>query len=1025
MSNTGQFDAFAFLYLNPSLNLQSVEEAYTFALSNSNDIVGLLSNLSGMPNTFTTSVFIADNRDIINISGLNTAIKQSMLAEGFSSNTIDAGGKYYSTIFRDINLVGSNTFAFSNQYPYANSNFKISVSNLQPGDKVKIHQNNEGTYFYANVLSVDSNATPKAFTFSMLYPNEHFPVYTGSNPDSNIYSLFGIKLFDADRLARIEYLRLSSNNPYVVANLPTDEFNYELYKVIYPDTRLLSPEDAFENYKSYLGTPAFRVAQFQDLKNFQGLTGFCNIGGTNMTTIIPFTMCNHVAINPPATLTVNCPTYFNGSMMINNLESSNGKIINFTSCNALLFNSCNISLYASNANIDEFIVNYNASISNLYVSGLTNLCNLQANQAAMSNVHINTAAVSNMTAINCSISNGYVASLNASNSHFIEEYASNIYASNIYVSNTYASRIDVIDSYMSNIHAKNAAISNVNVSGSAGISNLYALNSLTSNAEISVLAASNSYLFNANASNLYANTVAISNVNVSGSAGISNLYALNSLTSNASISVLAASNSYIINVNASNLSANDSYLGNVFANTVALSNVNVSGSAGISNLYALNSLTSNASISSLAASNSYIINVNASNLWANDSYLGNVLANIMAISNVNVSGSAGISNLYALNSLTSNASISVLVASNSYIINANASNLWANDSYLSNVFANTVAISNVNVSGLAGISNLYALNSLTSNANISVIIASNAYLFDASASNFRASNADINLLKGTLVNINTLYNSNSYTSNIFASNASISNMDVNIMNSDWNYGANFVISDFGILSTLSNGLVNSNQAFDNVLINQTLGVTGETSMGQMSVTTNDVMLTCHGMIEATNLNSTSDIRLKQNVNYSATAVKNALDIINSLRPCEYEYKHKTSNPPKFGFIADEVQHVLPSIVGEIPSYISYIDKEVTSLSKSIIQNDGFNLDIGDIVCINGKQHTVINVSEKCNTFKIHPPLAENEQQIILKGVLYDNIKMIDQLQMIPLLVSAVQQLTQMVHQLSFSGKSDV
>ena len=903
MSNTGQFDAFAFLYLNPSLNLQSVEEAYTFALSNSNDIVGLLSNLSGMPNTFTTSVFIADNRDIINISGLNTAIKQSMLAEGFSSNTIDAGGKYYSTIFRDINLVGSNTFAFSNQYPYANSNFKISVSNLQPGDKVKIHQNNEGTYFYANVLSVDSNATPNAFTFSMLYPNEHFPVYTGSNPDSNIYSLFGIKLFDADRLARIEYLRLSSNNPYVVANLPTDEFNYELYKVIYPDTRLLSPEDAFENYKSYLGTPAFRVAQFQDLKNFQGLTGFCNIGGTNMTTIIPFTMCNHVAINPPATLTVNCPTYFNGSMMINNLESSNGKIINFTSCNALLFNSCNISLYASNANIDEFIVNYNASISNLYVSGLTNLCNLQANQAAMSNVHINTAAVSNMTAINCSISNGYVASLNASNSHFIEEYASNIYASNIYVSNTYASRIDVIDSYMSNIHAKNAAISNVNVSGSAGISNLYALNSLTSNAEISVLAASNSYLFNANASNLYANTVAISNVNVSGSAGISNLYALNSLTRNASISVLAASNSYIIN--------------------------------------------------------------------------------------------------------------------------ANASNLWANDSYLSNVFANTVAISNVNVSGLAGISNLYALNSLTSNANISVIIASNAYLFDASASNFRASNADINLLKGTLVNINTLYNSNSYTSNIFASNASISNMDVNIMNSDWNYGANFVISDFGILSTLSNGLVNSNQAFDNVLINQTLGVTGETSMGQMSVTTNDVMLTCHGMIEATNLNSTSDIRLKQNVNYSATAVKNALDIINSLRPCEYEYKHKTSNPPKFGFIADEVQHVLPSIVGEIPSYISYIDKEVTSLSKSIIQNDGFNLDIGDIVCINGKQHTVINVSEKCNTFKIHPPLAENEQQIILKGVLYDNIKMIDQLQMIPLLVSAVQQLTQMVHQLSFSGKSDV
>jgi len=801
MSNTGQFDAFAFLYLNPSLNLQSVEDAYTFALSNSNDAVGLLSNLSGIPNTFTTNVFIADNRDIINISGLNTAIKQSMLAEGFSSNTIDAGGKYYSTIFRDINLVGSNTFAFSNQYPYTNSNFLISVSNLQVGDKVKIQQNSEG-YFYANVLSVDSNATPNAFTFSMLYQNEPLPVYTGSNPDSNSYNLIGIKLFDADRLARIEYLRLSSNNPYVVANLPTDEFNYELYKIIYPDTRLLTPEDAFENYKSYLGTPAFRVAQFQDLKNFQGLTGFCNIGGTNMTTIIPFTMCNTVTINPPATLSINCPAFFNGSMQINDFSSSNGKIIHFTACNALLYDSCNISFYASNANIDDLVVNYNAAISNVFVSGLANFCNMQANQVAMSNVAIDTLAVSNMTARNCAISNGYVASLNASNSYFVEEHASNIYASNIYVSTSYTSNVYAIDSYLSNVYAKDLAISNVNVSGSTGISNLYALNSLTSNAAISVLAASNSYLFNTNASNFY-----------------------------------------------------------------------------------------------------------------------------------------------------------------------------AIDSYLSN--------------------------------------------------------AHINLLNSTLVNINNLYNSNSYTSNLFASNAAISNMDVNIMNSDWNYGANFVISDFGVLGTLSNGAIDSNQVFDNVLINQTLGVTGQTSMGRVGVTTNDVMLTCHGMIEATNLNPTSDIRLKQNVNYQTPVMQNALDLVNKLKPCEYEYKHKNAGTPKFGFIADEVQDVLPSIVGEIPSYISYIDKEIVPLSRSIMQNDGFNLDIGDIICINGKQYTVINVSDKGNTFKIHPPLeaGDNEvggnEPIILKGVLYDKIKMIDQLQMIPLLVSAIQQLTQMVHQLSFSGKSDV
>lgn len=94
-----------------------------------------------------------------------------------------------------------------------------------------------------------------------------------------------------------------------------------------------------------------------------------------------------------------------------------------------------------------------------------------------------------------------------------------------------------------------------------------------------------------------------------------------------------------------------------------------------------------------------------------------------------------------------------------------------------------------------------------------------------------------------------------------------------------------------------------------------------------------------GELNATSFNSLSDISLKENVN--GLNLYNSLDIINSLNPVSFNWKD--SKQKAYGFIAQEVENVLPDVVktnNNIKSldYIALIPFIIKAIQELIILN---------------------------------------------------------------------------------------
>ena len=82
-----------------------------------------------------------------------------------------------------------------------------------------------------------------------------------------------------------------------------------------------------------------------------------------------------------------------------------------------------------------------------------------------------------------------------------------------------------------------------------------------------------------------------------------------------------------------------------------------------------------------------------------------------------------------------------------------------------------------------------------------------------------------------------------------------------------------------------------------------IGITNPTSRLQV---VGNVLVS--GVVTCTDLNSTSDIKLKENIQ----TVENALDIITDLRGVKFEWKE--NHKPSFGVVAQELEQVLPELV---------------------------------------------------------------------------------------------------------------
>jgi hypothetical protein len=274
MSNERLFDPVLLLYLNPELsvdsqynNITTVEQAYDFY--HSSNANGLWSTLDAVPPLFDEGVYISDNKNVTNISDINLYIRAALSNDSTPIEDIERDGKYYPTIYRDVYLRGRNNFVFN--LPGDLNPYSITSSNLNVGDWVKLVKNGS-EFHYACVSGIPNNQT---FTLS----NKNY-AFTDSNAS---YLVFGIKLYDPLRLARISYLRQYATLPsppttsYV--NLDTD-FNFELYTILYPDTRLLDRETAFVDYMCRRDNEDVRIARTRDIKAM-GTTSTSNTSTSN------------------------------------------------------------------------------------------------------------------------------------------------------------------------------------------------------------------------------------------------------------------------------------------------------------------------------------------------------------------------------------------------------------------------------------------------------------------------------------------------------------------------------------------------------------------------------------------------------------------------------------------------------------------------------------------------------------------------------------------------------------------------
>ena len=239
------FNPVLFLYLNPQLNLSTVEQAASYSNSS------YFNNIDSIPSALDPYVFISENRETIDISSLNRSIFNDMCNNGYTPPEIESGGVYFPTIYRSCIYIGLNTFKVnkSGELPIC-----FSSNNLPFDDQVKIVRNN-GTVYYGKIINIVS---PDTFSVSF-NGNLNLCDTLSSSYD---FLFYGIKLYDPLRLARISYLSLGtlSNNVDIDVN-----FNYELYQMLYPDTRNLNKEEAFVDYTNRYGNNDFRIIDVASL----------------------------------------------------------------------------------------------------------------------------------------------------------------------------------------------------------------------------------------------------------------------------------------------------------------------------------------------------------------------------------------------------------------------------------------------------------------------------------------------------------------------------------------------------------------------------------------------------------------------------------------------------------------------------------------------------------------------------------------------------------------------------------------
>ena len=248
------FNPATYLYLNPELqafsNVTTIEDAITYYQTDPNGS-NLQYDLSSLDPLFNSYVFLSSSKDGLDISSINRSINLALSNDGLSQLELNAQSKFIQTIAQPIRHSFNNLFSFEDIL------YRVNPSNLLVGEDVSVFTAG-GHEIIGEVTVINSNTVPNQFQLS------NFANYAFTSNQSNL-TLFGQRLYDVERLAKINWLRgYRSATPNV--NYVVDEtFNPDLYRLLYPPARAFDNVQALLDYNTYITNQFGRVGSVNDI----------------------------------------------------------------------------------------------------------------------------------------------------------------------------------------------------------------------------------------------------------------------------------------------------------------------------------------------------------------------------------------------------------------------------------------------------------------------------------------------------------------------------------------------------------------------------------------------------------------------------------------------------------------------------------------------------------------------------------------------------------------------------------------
>jgi hypothetical protein len=269
-----------FLYLNPQLQASGEVVTVEDVVARYSAYSALPYKLPPLPDGFDARLYIADNRDVMDVSVVASNVRAAMVAQGWSLAAIEKQAQYVGTVFRQATPVAYGSNGVASAFTFVDASYAVTSCNLRPGDQLKVSRSSSNhDYFYGTVTATTSDG------FSLDRVRGNAPFEADPAPADQACVVYGLRLVDYERVALVDLARKAlAAAPAPLPPVPaySREFNLDLYQALYPDARVLTLAEAYVDYEDNWGAGSYRIVKASDLQNVNApVTGFESLAVTN------------------------------------------------------------------------------------------------------------------------------------------------------------------------------------------------------------------------------------------------------------------------------------------------------------------------------------------------------------------------------------------------------------------------------------------------------------------------------------------------------------------------------------------------------------------------------------------------------------------------------------------------------------------------------------------------------------------------------------------------------------------------